>query len=816
VLFGRPLASERIEQERLSKRTALAVLSSDAISSVAYATDQILFVVAVLGAAALSYVVPISAVIVGLLVLVGLSYRQTIFAYPGGGGSYTVARDNLGARAGLVAAAALLTDYILTVAVSISGGVAAITSAYPSLAPHAVTIGVGAIALLAVVNLRGVRESGAAFSVPTYAFIAMMLLLLGVGLLRLATGHGVAPVPGAPVVDPVSLRQHGSGASLTGVALAYLLLRGFAEGCAAMTGTEAISNGVTVFRQPAPRNAAATLGWMVAILAAFFLGVSVLAERYAVFPTAGQTVLSQLGRHVFGGGPLYYALQYATFAVLVLAANTAFADFPRLASILAGDRYMPRQLAARGDRLAFSNGIVALAVLAALLVWSFGGNTNALVPLYAVGVFVCFTLSQAGMVVHWRRTREPGWRARAALNGVGAAATAVVSLIQIVTKFTAGGWIVVLLVPALVWLLTAIHAHYARFARDVAFTGQSPITPLHHTVVVPVNGITKATAGALVYATTISDDVRVVSVEVDPAATAGLVADWAAWDVGLPLVVLPSPFRSVLRPLVDYVEGLGRTVPGELVSVVVPEIVPDRWWQHLLHNKTAFYIRTAFLFRANVVVISVPYMLGHTHRLRDLLAHDDSLESDGATEAVHPRPRHAVARGLALALLLPAAMALQGCRSRMDDAATNTPAARRLVGAWDLRAHLDRSGPLAQRKSAGRDVRGEIALVPNHWVGGGDAIAEPTHVGAFDADFSPFGIEPRDAGAVPGVLARVTRGADGRDSVLILLAPDGGQGTLRLAGAWSGDSVVGRWIVDSEHSARGGSGSFVMTRHSTR
>src|SRR6476646_7829596 len=326
LLVGRPLPSERLEHERLSKKTALAVLSSDAISSVAYATDQILFVVAVLGAAALSYVVPISAVIVALLVLVGLSYRQTIFAYPAGGGSYTVAKDNLGVLPGLVAAAALLTDYILTVAVSISGGVAAITSAYPQLARHTVLLCIASIALLMVVNLRGVRESGAAFSIPTYLFITMMLALIGVGLFRLSSGHELAPVTGTLAVDPVSARQVATGpgramSPITGFALLYLLLRGFAEGCAAMTGTEAISNGVLAFRQPAPRNAAATLGWMVTILATFFLGVSFLARHYGVFPTTEQTVLSQLGRHVFGGGPLYFALQYTTFAVLARAAT---------------------------------------------------------------------------------------------------------------------------------------------------------------------------------------------------------------------------------------------------------------------------------------------------------------------------------------------------------------------------------------------------------------------------------------------------------------------------------------------------------------
>ena len=628
IVFGRPLASERLEHERLNKKTALAVLSSDAISSVAYATDQILFVLGgAIGLAAVNYVIGISGVIVGLLVLVGLSYRQTVFAYPNGGGSYTVARENLGVLPGLIAAAALLTDYILTVAVSISGGVAAITSAYPNLVAHTVLICALAIILLAVVNLRGVRESGAAFSLPTYAFILMMLVLLGVGTYRAFTGHELAPLSNALKVDPVSAQAHGRGMSpVTGFALMYLLMRGFAEGCAAMTGTEAISNGVMAFKAPAQRNAATTLGWMVAILATFFLGVSFLAQHYHVMPTQSETVLSILGHHIFGGGPLYYGLQYTTFAVLVLAANTAFADFPRLAGILANDRYVPRQLAARGDRLAYSNGIVSLALVALLLVWLFHGNTNALVPLYAIGVFVCFTLSQAGMVVHWRNTREPGWVWKAWLNGIGAVATGLVSIVQLVTKFTSGGWIIAVIIPLIILLLQKIHRHYVEFAEEIRFTGQSPITPLHHTVIVPVNGITKATSAALVYATTIAEEVIAVCIEVDKRDSERMRAEWDAWDIGVPLEIVPSPYRSVLKPLVEFVENLRMVSPGELVTVVVPEIVPKNWWEHLLHNKTALFIRTAFLFKPNVVVIAVPYLVGHAYRLRDLMDYDEDVD----------------------------------------------------------------------------------------------------------------------------------------------------------------------------------------------
>ena len=625
VLFGRPLASDRLEHEKLNKKTALAVLSSDAISSVAYATDQILLVLAVLGSAALSYVVPISAVIAMLLVLVAISYRQTVFAYPQGGGSYTVAKDNLGQMSGLIAAASLLTDYILTVSVSVSGGVAQIASAYPALKPYTITLCVVVIVILMAVNLRGVRDSGIAFSVPTYVFIAMMLALIGTGIMRGLLGLEAAVASAPARVDAVSAASHGTSAPV-GFALTFLILRGFAEGCVAMTGTEAISNGVGAFKAPSSKNAATTLGWMATILAVFFLSTSYLARHYAVMPTEAETVTSQLGRHIFGGGALYYLLQYSTFALLVLAANTAFADFPRLSSILAGDRYMPRQFAARGDRLAFSNGIIVLALVAIVLVWLFKGDTSALIPLYAIGVFVCFTLSQAGMVAHWRKTREPGWKRRAWLNGIGAVATAAVAIVQVATKFTSGAWIVVLIIPTIILVLRRINRHYEHFEREVAFNGQSPIMFLHHTVVVPVNGITKPTAGALVYATTISEDVRAVYVEVEPDKTAALRDRWAKWDIGVDLITLPSPFRSVLRPLVDYVDALAEHGEADLVTIVVPEIVPRSWWGHLLHNKTSLFIRTAFLFRPNVVVTTVPYRIGRAARLRELVRHDEMLE----------------------------------------------------------------------------------------------------------------------------------------------------------------------------------------------
>ena len=386
-----------------------------------------------------------------------------------------------------------------------------------------------------------------------------MLLLIGVGFARAFGGHELAPAAGPLRIDPLSHARHGLS-SPVGFALTFLILRGFAEGCVAMTGTEAISNGVSAFKTPSARNAAITLGWMAAILATFFIGTSILAQHYQVMPVEGETVLSQLGRHIFGGGALYFALQYATFAILVLAANTAFADFPRLASILGRDGYMPRQFAARGDRLAFSNGIIALSLMAMLLVSYFHGDTSALIPLYAIGVFVCFTLSQAGMVVHWWKTREPHWQTKAGLNGLGASATAVVSVVQIVTKFASGAWIVVIIIPAIIALLRKIHAHYEAFGKEIRFTGHAPIMFMHHTVIVPVNGITKATAGVMVYATTISEDVRAVYVETDPGVIAAARArSGRTWDIGVDLVVIPSPYRSILRPLVDYVNRLHRT-----------------------------------------------------------------------------------------------------------------------------------------------------------------------------------------------------------------------------------------------------------------
>ena len=626
LLVGRPLASERLEEEKLSKTTALAVLSSDAISSVAYATEQILFVLAVLpGVVASTYVFPISVVIVALLVLVGLSYRQTIFAYPGGGGSFTVAKDNLGVGPGLVAAAALLTDYVLTVSVSISSGVAAIVSAYPALTTYRVSMCICAILLLMLVNLRGVRESGAAFSLPTYIFIAMMLALIGVGLYRLSMGHEPAPVSGATHVDPVSLGHAAMGTPVA-FGFLYLMMRGFAEGCSAMTGTEAISNGITAFRAPAPRNAAKTLGWMVTILAVFFLGVSWLAQEYAVMPTLRETVLSQLGRHIFGMGKVYYIFQYATFAILVLAANTAFADFPRLSSILASERFLPRQLAARGDRLAFSNGIVSLALVAILLVWIFQAQTTALIPLYAIGVFVCFTLSQAGMVRHWFALREPGWKWKAALNGLGAIATGIVSIVQVATKFTSGAWIVVVLIPLIILLLRAIHEHYREFAEEIKFVGHSPIVPLHHTVIVPINGDHQGYRGRARLRD--DDQCREVARDVHRSRQAGHgEACGRNGKRGTSAFALESWPPRIVRCCGRWSSTwrICDVTPGELVTIVVPEIVPRHWWSTCFTTRRrCTSARRSSSSRSGGNGGAV--YLGNAVRLRDRFDYDEQLD----------------------------------------------------------------------------------------------------------------------------------------------------------------------------------------------
>jgi len=598
VLVGAPMPLAQARHERLRKRVALAVFSSDALSSVAYATEEILLILVLAGAAILHFSVPISLAITGLLAIVAISYQQTIHAYPSGGGSYIVARANLGAVAGLIAAAALLVDYVLTVSVSVAAGVAAVTSAFPELAAHKVALGVGCVAVIALANIRGVRESGRIFAVPTYFFVVSFGVMILEGLFRLATGSlPRTPPPDLPAAETLTW---------------FLILRAFSSGCTAMTGTEAISNGIPAFRTPESRNAAITLGWMAAILGTFFVSLTVLADRLGVVPTATETVVSQIARRLHGTGLFYYVIQAATALILVLAANTSFADFPRLSSLLARDRFIPRQFANLGERLVFSNGIMVLGAMAALLLVMFGGETHALIPLYAVGVFISFTLSQSGMVRHWWMDRVPGWKHKIVINGLGALATGIVTVVIAVTKFSHGAWIVVLVIPTLVATFLAMRRHYEDVAEQLSLEGLPGPPDLRHTVLIVVGDLHRGVVRAVQYAKTLAGPgvaVRAVFVETDPAKTSKLEEKWARWGLGVPLVILSSPYRSLLRPLIEYLDALQSLGDDHMVTVVIPEFLPSRWWQHVLHNQTALLVKGALLFRKNTVVADVPYLL---------------------------------------------------------------------------------------------------------------------------------------------------------------------------------------------------------------
>lgn len=610
-LVGSPLPTSEQSHQRLSKTKALAIFSSDALSSVAYATEEILLVLVLAGTAALHLSMPIALIITGLLVIVAISYYQTIHGYPSGGGVYIVAHENLGVWPGLVAAAALLIDYVLTVAVSITAGILAVISALPVLIPWRVYFCLLAITLIVWGNLRGVRESGTLFAIPTYVFLAFFLLLITTGVLQWGLGS-LTPLA------PLALPHGGEGVSAL---TTLLVLRTFASGCTAMTGVEAISNGVPAFERPESDNAGKTLGAMAILLGVMFLGVTFLAHTLGVVPVENESVVSQIARQVFGTGTLYLALQAATALILVLAANTAFADFPRLSSILARDGYAPRQLANLGDRLVFSNGIAALAILAAILVIIFNGQTHGLIPLYAVGVFLSFTLSQAGMVRHWQKSEERGWRLKAAVNGVGAVATGGVLLVVIDSKVTQGAWIILLLIPALVVLFRAMHQDYVAMREQVFFRDGEVGEWRHfwattsHKVVLPLASLNRAALAALQFSRSLSADVTAVVVDVDAAATARLQHEWEVWGIDIPLVVLESPYRSVVRPLLEYLEATDRREPERgPAMVILPEIVPARWWQHLLHNQTTLLLKAVFLFRqrhheATRVVINVPYHL---------------------------------------------------------------------------------------------------------------------------------------------------------------------------------------------------------------
>jgi amino acid transporter len=646
-LVGRAKKTDQAIHERLTKKTGLAVFASDALSSTAYASEEILLVLAVAYAAgqtnSFNYVVPITLVIAVVLTIVAISYRQTIFAYPSGGGAYIVAKENLGTTPGLVAAAALLVDYVLTVSVSIAAGVAAITSAaqgtrWAWLDHHKVLLCLILITFIALANLRGVRESGALFAAPTYAFVASFLFMVAYGIIH----YSIYPISIAPdVAEPLKLAE---GYHLQPLTL-FLLLGAFSNGCVALTGIEAISNGIPAFKQPESRNAAKTLTWMAVLLATMFIGTSVMAYFYHVHPHENETVISQFARNIFTGpmGWFYYVIQGTTALILILAANTSFADFPRLASLLARDRFMPRQFATRGDKLVFSNGIIILAVFSGVLVTAFSGDTSRLIPLYAVGVFLSFTLSQLGMVRHWLKAgralkgaaattvadkgsapahstngmsaeqelkQAVHWKKSIVMNGLGAIATFIVLIVLVITKFIHGAWLVVVLIPILVAVFRAVHRHYVDVAGQLTTQGLEPLRPIRHEVIVPISGIHRGVLRALEYAKAIAPDhVTAVYINLDAEATQKLREKWSEWGAGVELVVIASPYRSLVGPLIRYVERRMKQQHDQMVTVVLPEFVPARWWHHLLHNQSSLMLKGALLFKPDVIVTSVPYHL---------------------------------------------------------------------------------------------------------------------------------------------------------------------------------------------------------------
>ncbi len=618
-LIGRPLATADAPHQTIGKLIGLAVFASDALSSTAYASQEILAILVAAGTtAALRNVFPISIAIVSLLVIVAISYEQTIHAYPGGGGAYIVARDNLGELPAQTAGAALLTDYILTVAVSISSGVAQIVSAYPGLFTYRVWISVAAVLLVMLINLRGVKESGAAFAVPTYFFIVMMFLTVGLGMVKqLSGGLGM-------VVSPPHLEM----AEPLAVITPFLLLHAFSSGTAALTGIEAISNGITAFKEPRSKNAGITLIWMAAILSALFLGISYLSGHIGAVPSEEETVISQLARTVFDGrGALYLMSISATTVILIMAANTAFADFPRLGALHAGDGFLPRQLTYRGSRLVFSHGIISLALFSSLLIILFQASVTRLIPLYAIGVFLSFTLSQSGMARRWWKAGhlkpgqevvehgsilryETGWKLKMVVNGFGAACTAIVMLVFAVTKFRGGAWIILILVPALVSIFFSIHHHYKRLAKKLSLENSGVVPPhtRRHRVIMPVSGVHQGTLAALRYARMLSDDVTAVHVSIEPAETEKVRQKWETWGEGIRMVMLDSPYRLFLEPLLTYIADIARRRQhGEIITIIVPEFVTESRLAVALHTNTAEILRSHLKHQHGIVVTNVPY-----------------------------------------------------------------------------------------------------------------------------------------------------------------------------------------------------------------
>jgi amino acid transporter len=629
VLIGHPLPTREFGQQRLPKRLALGVFSTDAIASTAFATQEILVVlVPAAGMAALGYLVPISLLVVALLVIVVLSYRQTLYAYPNGGGSYIVSRENLGTNPSLVAAASLLVDYTLTVSVSVAAGVAAITSAIAALRGYEVELGVALIIIIAIGNLRGVRESGRLFAPPTYIYVGIMTLLVVWGLFRTFTGD-LQPLP----VNHAQLAHFTGGNAMLGGVTFFLLMRAFSSGAVALSGVEAISNGVQAFRKPESRNAAITLMWTGFILGSLFTGIAVLADQLRPTLSENQTILSQMGHAVFGGsGPLYIVLQASTAAILTLSANTAYADFPRLSGIIAGDGFMPRQLANRGDRLVLSNGILVLSIAAGGLVIGFGASVSSLIPLFAVGLFTAFTLSQAGMVVHHWRLREPRWRLGLVINGVGALATTLVTVVILTSKFTEGAWIPAIVIPLLVVLFKFIHRHYEVAERAIHVEPGIKLPEIRNTVVVLVGPkVQLAVIQALAYAKSLRPDfLQAVSVASDRDQAERLREQWDRFDLDIPLEILESPFREITDPVLEYLDELDARWSSDVVTVIIPELVVHHWWQQLLHNQTALWLKARLLFREGTVVTSVPAHVIEEGKIRSLIPPAATADSSAA------------------------------------------------------------------------------------------------------------------------------------------------------------------------------------------
>ena len=606
VVLGAPIASAHLAHERLSKVKALAVFSSDNLSSSAYATEEILLVLILAGTGALHYSVPIAIAIAALAAIVAFSYVQLVKAYPRGGGAYDVTKTNIGIYPGLLAGSTLIVDFILTVAVSTAAGVAAITSAIPELADIRIEMAIAFVSLLTLANLRGIRESGTLFAVPSYFFIATFGGMLAVGMVRLALGHDMHTGGSDHVFE-----------SGTQAVTIFFLLRAFSSGAAALTGIEAIADGVPSFKEPAAKNASITLLWMAAILSTFFILTTVLANRLDVIPSHDQTVVAQIAEAVLGKGVFFYMVQVGTALILILAANTAFSALPTLASVMARDGVMPKQFLFRGDRLAFSNGIIVLGILAVLTLIAFDADTHKIIPLYAFGVFLAFTLSQAGMVVHWRRVKTPGWRMSLALNAFGMTVTGIVAIIVGATKFEAGAWLSMTAMAVLFVVLWRIHAHYkdatSQLGRDLVdandvtqhFYGVSAGRP--QTVIVPVDEINRAVLRTLAYARTLSQGAVAVHVTDDREAAEAFRTEWDESIPDVPLVVVESPYRSLVEPMLAYIDGIDRTQPNHMVTVVLSEFVPKHFWERYLHNQLSQRLKEALVKRPNTAIIEVPF-----------------------------------------------------------------------------------------------------------------------------------------------------------------------------------------------------------------